>query len=167
MKIVTRKEAKALGLKKYYTGMFCSRGHIAERKTNNGNCVICLNERSKEHYIKNNGKEKQKTESRRKTKREWRKKNKGRVNSWTARRYAAKKQRTPTWLTQDDFWLMEEAYTLAVLREKTTKIKWSVDHIVPMQGDTVSGLHVPNNLRVIPLLANSEKSNKWNWELQQ
>jgi hypothetical protein len=39
--IVTRKEAKALGLKFYFTGKPCKRGHISKRRTCDGRCVKC------------------------------------------------------------------------------------------------------------------------------
>ena len=35
-----------------------------------------------------------------------------------------------------------------------------VDHIIPLQGQFVSGLHVPENLRVIPRSINRSKRNK-------
>lgn len=167
MKIITRKEAQAQGLVRYSPGSTCVKGHVAERLTASGSCCECIKERAKQYYHANNGKEKQKTDAKRKIKADWRKKNKGRVNSWTAKRYAAKLQRTPKWLTEDDLWIIEEAYVLAQLRQEVTGIQWSVDHIIPMQGDTVSGFHSPNNIRVIPQLLNSQKSNRWDWDTQQ
>jgi hypothetical protein len=77
-----------------------------------------------------------------------------------AKRRAAQKRRTPCWLTKDDFWLIEEAYDLAAKRSKLTKFSWHVDHIIPLQGKQVSGLHVPWNLQVIPWFENLSKSNK-------
>jgi hypothetical protein len=81
--------------------------------------------------------------------------------SLLAKRRAAKIQRTPKWLTDDDFWMMEQAYEIAAIRSKLTGISWHVDHIYPLQGRTVSGLHVPLNLRVIPWYDNLSKANKF------
>lgn len=41
MRIVLRAEAKANGLKRYFTGLPCSAGHVAERLTSNGSCCVC------------------------------------------------------------------------------------------------------------------------------
>lgn len=41
MKIITRKEAKAKGLKTYFTGIACKHDHIAKRRTVNCECVAC------------------------------------------------------------------------------------------------------------------------------
>lgn len=41
MEIITRKQAKELGLKRYYTGKECRKGHIAERFTLTGCCLEC------------------------------------------------------------------------------------------------------------------------------
>lgn len=79
-----------------------------------------------------------------------------------AKRRAAKLQRTPTWLCGDDLWLIEEIYALAKLRTDMLGFSWHVDHIVPLQGKNVSGLHVPLNLRVIPWKDNVVKGSKWN-----
>jgi len=78
-----------------------------------------------------------------------------------AKRRAAKLQRTPAWLSEDDLWLIEEVYALAKLRTDIFGFSWHVDHIVPLQGKTVSGLHVPLNLRVIPWKDNVAKGSKW------
>lgn len=87
------------------------------------------------------------------------------VSFGVAQRRASKLQRTPKWLTADDLWMMREAYGLAKLRNKLFEFKWHVDHIVPLQGATVSGLHVPWNLRVIPAVANVKKGAKFIEEL--
>lgn len=89
----------------------------------------------------------------------WVKANPGKVNARTARRYAAKMQATPAWLTADDNWLISETYAFAKLREKVVGGRWEVDHIVPLRGKRVMGLHVPWNLRVIPMTENRKKSN--------
>lgn len=77
-----------------------------------------------------------------------------------AKRRAAKLLRTPKWLTKDDFWMMEQAYDLARLRSQMFGFEWHVDHIAPLQGEEVSGLHVPWNLRVIPWFENVSKGNR-------
>lgn len=77
-----------------------------------------------------------------------------------AKRRAAKKCRTPSWLTSDQLWMIEQAYELASLWSKATGFAWHVDHICPLQGKDVSGLHVPWNLQVIPWRDNLSKSNK-------
>jgi hypothetical protein len=41
MKIISRAEAKALGLTHYYTGKPCRNGHIEKRQTQNGTCKEC------------------------------------------------------------------------------------------------------------------------------
>jgi len=92
---------------------------------------------------------------------QYRKEQNGRVNAVNKKRDLAKKNRTPAWLTSDDLWVMKEIYELAASRSKATGIKWHVDHIVPLQGATVSGLHVPNNLQVLPYRDNILKRNSW------
>ena len=112
------------------------------------------------HYMQNWHKEN--TEAQKEYKKQWVKQNRGAKNASLMRRHAAKLQRTPPWLTKEDFWFIQEIYDLAVLRSTMTGIKWHVDHVVPLQGETVSGLHVPWNLQVIPAVANISKGNRFN-----
>jgi len=83
------------------------------------------------------------------------------INTISAKRRSAKIHRTPKWLTKDDLWLIKEAYELAVLRTKMLGYSWHVDHIIPLRGKLVSGLHVPTNLQVIPAKENHIKTNKF------
>lgn len=79
---------------------------------------------------------------------------------YVRRRQAKLAQRTPAWLSEDDVWLMQEAYKLARLRSQVFGFAWHVDHIFPLQGKLVSGLHTPYNLQVIPAVENLHKSNR-------
>lgn len=87
--------------------------------------------------------------------------NNGRVNNTNKKRELAKKHRTPLWLNETALWMIEETYILAALRSKLTGVCWHVDHVVPLQGKKVSGLHVPNNLQVILGVENLHKNNSW------
>jgi hypothetical protein len=99
-------------------------------------------------------------ESVKEAKKKWKQENLGKVNADTAKRRNAKMQRTPAWLTQDDYWMIEQAYELSALRTKMFGFTWHVDHVLPLQGKYVSGLHVPTNLQVIPWRDNVSKGNK-------
>ena len=78
----------------------------------------------------------------------------------TAKRRAARLQRTPKWVDSEEIWLIKEVYKLAADRTRLHGFSWHVDHIVPLQGKLVSGLHTVNNLQVIPWLENQKKHNK-------
>jgi len=69
------------------------------------------------------------------------------------KRKAAKLQRTLPWLTRRQLKQIEAWYL-------TCPIGWHVDHIVPLQGENVCGLHVPWNLQHLPSTDNMSKGNK-------
>ena len=92
----------------------------------------------------------------------WQKQNPGKVNAITAKRRAAKLRATPKWLTSQQLTEISEFYILAKelqwLSDPTSPLQ--VDHIIPLQGKNVSGLHVPWNLQILPKKANLIKGNK-------
>jgi hypothetical protein len=91
--------------------------------------------------------------------REWYERNKNtekfkkRHNFLEANRRAAKLKAMPGWLTQEQKSQMRAIYN-------NCPEGFHVDHIVPLQGKEVRGLHVPWNLQVLPWKLNLKKSNK-------
>jgi hypothetical protein len=107
--------------------------------------------------LKNN---KEYVEQKKLASKKWKQNNIGKVRADTVKRRLAKMQRTPAWLTEEDYWMIDQAYELAALRTKMFGFSWHVDHVLPLQGKEVSGLHVLENLQVIPWIENIKKANK-------
>ena len=70
---------------------------------------------------------------------------------YEARKRASTLQRTPSWANLDK---IKEIY-------RTCPEGYHVDHIVPLQGELVSWLHVEYNLQHLPASENIAKSNKF------
>jgi hypothetical protein len=73
-------------------------------------------------------------------------------------RRAAWRARTPPWFGELDALVVREAADLVARRQKITGGSWHVDHILPLQGARVSGLHVWQNLQVVPAAYNFAKA---------
>ena len=72
----------------------------------------------------------------------------------------AKARLRPTTLTELDRFVLKEAASLAADREKTTGIKWHIDHIMPLNHKIISGLNCANNIQVVPAYWNMAKGNR-------
>jgi hypothetical protein len=179
-----RKEAQKLGIKYYFTGQPCIRGHIALRKTK-GSCLECM----KEDWVIDNKKrsEKPKSEASKAAGKRYYEKNKeavkARANARPKEEITKHKQKhkqnnpeyyksltnvrrrrnrsaSPPWLTKEHKLAMRRLYLQAMKLTKLTGERYVVDHRVPLISDVVCGLHVPWNLRVITQDENLRKSNK-------
>ena len=82
-------------------------------------------------------------------------------NEANRRRRMYLKQATPNWMDEFDELFIKEIYHLASLRSEILGIKHHVDHIIPLKGKTVCGLHVPLNLRILTAEDNIRKNNKF------
>jgi 5-methylcytosine-specific restriction endonuclease McrA len=180
----TRAEAKATGATHYFTGVPCVRGHLAPRKTK-GVCVECM----KEDWATDNARraEKPKSEAAKAAGRRYYRKNREAVIARAAARPAfevrqykdkhkaanpeyykaltsVRKRRhraaTPPWITKDQKLQMRQMYLEAQRLTKLTGERYVVDHIVPLINESVCGLHVPWNLRIMTQEENLKKSNK-------
>lgn len=226
MKLITRDEARALGLKRFFTGEPCDYGHVSERYVNHSACLECnrlksakrrkekpeegkayqakyyaenadrkkaaskryyeenkascnasakryreerrdeLNEYARQYYADNRDQlvaekaayRKENPEKILEANRKWREANPDLLKAnWARRRHLARaRMKAMCELTQ---LVTEEAVMLCRERYEETGIKWHLDHMLPLRSKTVSGLHVWNNLQVIPEKMNTEKHN--------
>ena len=180
----TRKEAVLARAKFYFTGEPCVRGHVALRKVK-GSCLECVkedwtvdNERRKgkpkteaaiaagrRYYEKNreaviSRAAARPTEEKRRNRAEYKGKNVDVVRADTSVRKRRHREATPKWLTKIERLQMRDLYVQARKMTELTRERYVVDHIVPLRGADVCGLHVPWNLRVITQEENLVKSNK-------
>lgn len=153
-------------------------------------CKTCTIKKSKEYAESNIGKEKikqyqkcekrlQYLQNRRQTERyktyaqevsrsvefrlrikNYRIKNKYKVNYWASYRRCLLKQATPHWLTEDHKKQIMSIYKECLELQNKNNIKYNVDHIIPINNPLVCGLHVPWNLQIIEASDNFKKSNK-------
>jgi hypothetical protein len=184
---MARPRISPLDAKMYFTGKPCKNGHIAQRYSCNNECIECRKQKNSSPKIKAQQKqwdidnkdyknelsrkryqyniEKERERSRRKwllysekvkaTNLNWAKNNpnkfKALVRLHNSLRRLVVKQQCPKWA---DTQKIKEIY---INRPEG----YHVDHIIPLRGKTVSGLHVENNLQYLTIMDNSKKHNKF------
>jgi len=172
-----RHEAKLRGDTHYFTGKPCKNGHIEKRIVSSGGCMECarlqtvktrITETEQQRLIRlQKGADRAaqwrqdnpEHENTKIVKKRWKQDNPIKVYAATANRRAAKLQRTPLWLTKAHHEQIERFYWEAAEISKVVGEFYHVDHIVPLQGKTVSGFHVPWNLQVLHAKQNLSKGN--------
>lgn len=184
---ISRSEAPALGLKEFYDGNPCVRGHTTPRNTKYGYCIECYRAQQRayraadpERYSKyhrdwydRNRKSPRKTltpeqqaeskarrrEKQRENNRKWMHANRDYRLAQTKARKAQKKSNVPKWLTLDEKKQIAAIYRKARDYTDITGVEYEVDHIIPLRGGVVCGLHAPWNLQVLTREANLRKGN--------
>ena len=184
----TRQEAKATGAKYYFTGEPCKHGHVAPRKTK-GACVECLKvewgkantiradyfreynkseagQQSKRKYYEANKEnviaraQARPDEDKRRYKKTHKVNNPDMYKEMTSLRRRRFRDATPKWLTDTHKMEIRLKYRLAIELSRATGERYAVDHIIPLHGENVCGLHVPWNLQVLTQKDNLAKYNK-------
>ena len=177
-----RAAAKVAGNTVYFTGRPCKHGHVTYRCTSSGTCVECANINEKksrakklnenpdwyrQNYAINLEKFRAKASKYRSNNPEKVKesnlasmrKRKPQKAAAERARQASKLKATPCWLTNEHLLQIEKVYFAANKTSLLAGFPCHVDHIVPLKGKSVCGLHVPWNLRVVSQSYNSKKKN--------
>lgn len=98
----------------------------------------------------------------------YRKENKEIMDAISAKRRAAERMAVPPWFSLEHQHQIREIYNRRNVLIEATTIQYQVDHIVPLQGKNVCGLHVPWNLQIITAKENLSKGNSYSdddaWE---
>ena len=184
----TRKEAQDSGAKYYFTGEPCKHGHIAPRKTK-GACVECLKvewqqaaekradyfreynkseagQQAKRKYYEANKEnviaraQARPDEDKRRYKKTHKVNNPDMYKEMTSLRRRRFRDATPKWLTENQKMEIRLKYRLAIELSRATGERHAVDHIIPLHGESVCGLHVPWNLQVLTQKDNLAKYNR-------
>lgn len=132
----------------YFTGRPCRHGHIAERHVANRTCCECGRERSRDAYRELEGVDK---ELYLLTKQLYNINNADKFRVYAKIRDAEKRARMPAWA---DKHAIREFY-------RNCPEGYEVDHIIPLRGEIVCGLHVLSNLQYLPVEVNRRKGNSF------
>lgn len=183
-----KKIARENGEKFYTSNKPCKWGHISKRYVNSTSCLECCSlkkeqnlRRAREWRKKNKSYCKEFRKIKRIKEQEAipnagkiryaknkerlrelakinRKKHKARIIAANKKRRHSKALRVPSWANLkaiDNIYKDRERISIE------TGIEHHVDHIIPLQGKIVSGLHVENNLQIISAAENLSKKNKF------
>jgi uncharacterized Zn finger protein (UPF0148 family) len=157
---------------RYCIGDVCTRGHAPLRQRISGGqytCIGCMkedkkkyeSEETKERYLaRARTKRKENPDKYREKERHYRQENRARVKAKKLRQRHELRNATPRWLSDEQWDEMNAIYKQRDRITEDTGVEHHVDHIIPLRGENVCGLHVPWNLQVLPANDNLKKSNK-------
>lgn len=162
--------AIAAGKTTYFDGVPCPHGHVTERKVSNNTCCEChrLKSLAYAHRPEIHARQAEQRYARRDTPEgraksrawslQWARDNRGKVREISRARAERLAQATPAWI---DWKAVSRIYNEAARLSATTGVHHHVDHVIPLKGKNVCGLHVHTNLRAVPAEINRRKSNLW------
>ena len=166
MEIVKRQEAQTKQLVRYFTGIPCKHGHVSERYTKNRCCIKCNEIDVKQSSIKHKEKRRAYRKKHYRKHREvyiqkairYNKAHPEQIKKDTITRTIAYKNATPVWYEKE---LIHQLYLKRDELSKLWGIKLHVDHVIPLRGKNVCGLHCWDNLQLLEASINQNKGNSF------
>jgi len=149
----------AVALETRYIGAPCVHCGSQERYIKTDKCADCQNKRTRKWYAGNKEAHKVLRDTWRaehidevhRYNDQWRRQNLGRMCAHIIAYNARKRKALPPWADRD---AIQRIYEQCPPGHQ-------VDHIIPLRGKTVSGLHVENNLQYLPGVENNKKGNRY------
>ena len=161
--IISKKQAKALGMKWFFTGKPCARGHSAQRNMRS-ECYECKSARNKKWKEDNKVRHEEYQRRYQEENRDYfRNYSRFSANCRRARERRKFLEKAGTLNVSDPIWQLWNKERVKQLRrvakqyEEWTGIRFEVDHIVPIIDEKVCGLHWHGNLQLIPMRLNRLK----------
>lgn len=132
-------------------------------------CKECVSEQHRDWYGKNTDRKRKSASTwaslnigkKRHNDRLWQIKNPKKVSEYSKSRALTRRNATPKWLTKKHIEQVEYLYWLASDLTKICGEPYEVDHIIPLRGKNVCGLHVPWNLQILPRDLNRKKGSSY------
>lgn len=162
--------------KRYNTGKPCKFGHLADRLVSNNTCVECTRLRKQQaridnpQYMKNYRRKnfkklaaqekdwrKRNNNKVKKHHKDWKQKHRAHATAQERARQADKSHATPHW---NNLKQIETLYEAANYLSRLTGFQWDVDHEYPIKSGVVCGLHIYENLQLLPHVTNLSKGNR-------
>jgi 5-methylcytosine-specific restriction endonuclease McrA len=153
--VIGLKQARAAGLRHYFTGVPCKRGHIDKRHTSNGSCLKCDQEKQRVAQWHKHNQEQHNANSRR-----WAEKNRTKFRETKRlsnnRRRAQKHQSGGTHTAADLAEILKaQGNRCSYCRTSFDLVKKQVDHIVPL---SLGGTNGRANLQYLCRSCNQSKN---------
>ena len=178
-RIITRSEAKKAGLRRYYTGVPCEFGHLAERAVSNYNCVMCKMrkkvgsegakryhrlafqrispEKRKELAEKQKAKRHANPEYHAQRAKAWRDNNREKRKAYASKRRALLLNAEGSHTPEDIKWLLNVQDGKCANCQIDVGGSYHVDHFIPLSKGGSNWLH---NLQILCPPCNTSKGNK-------